>query len=286
MKVDNCNEKIIEMQKMSDNIRLHTLKSLTNLGFGHYGGSLSIVETLGVLYGGVMNIDADNPHWEGRDYLVLSKGHAGPALYSALALRGFFPLEELMTLNENGTNLPSHPDRLRTRGVDATTGSLGQGISIAAGIAKALKMDNMENRVFCIIGDGEINEGQCWEAFQFIAHHNLNNLVIFLDYNKQQLDGYIEDIIKPFSFEEKLRSFGYETVTVKGNDIKSIYEAVKDRRNSDERPLFVILDTVKGQGVECIERIPNSHHLRLSDTLKREIEEAIEKLEKGVEQDV
>ena len=121
--MDNCNEKIIEMQKMSDNIRLYTLKSLTNLGFGHYGGSLSIVETLGVLYGGVMNIDADNPHWEGRDYLVLSKGHAGPALYSALALRGFFPLEELMTLNENGTNLPSHPDRLRTRGVDATTGS-------------------------------------------------------------------------------------------------------------------------------------------------------------------
>lgn len=281
--MDSCNERIIEMKRMSDNIRIYTLKSLTNLGFGHYGGSLSIVETLGVLYGGVMNIDTDNPCWEGRDYFVLSKGHAGPALYSSLALKGFFPLEELMTLNENGTNLPSHPDRLKTRGVDVTTGSLGQGISIAAGIAKALKMDNKENRVFCIIGDGEINEGQCWEAFQFVAHHNLNNLVIFLDYNKQQLDGYIEDIIKPFSFEEKLKSFGFDAVTVKGNDIKSIYEAVKDKRKPDDRPLFVILDTVKGQGVEYIEKMPNSHHLRLTDELKREIGKVIEELEKGVE---
>ena len=179
--MEKNNEKLKEMKKMSNNIRIHTLKSLTNLGFGHYGGSLSIVETLGVLYGGVMNLDVNNPNWEERDYFVLSKGHAGPALYSALALKGFFPLEELMKLNENGTTLPSHPDRLKTKGVDATTGSLGQGISIATGIAKSLKMDKKENRVFSIIGDGEMNEGQCWEAFQFIAHHNLNNLVIFLD---------------------------------------------------------------------------------------------------------
>lgn len=282
--MDSCSsEKLKEMKKMSDNIRIQTLKSLTNLGFGHYGGSLSVVETLGVLYGGVMNVDIDNPHWEKRDYLVLSKGHAGPALYAALALKGFFPLEELMTLNENGTNLPSHPDRLKTKGVDATTGSLGQGISIATGIAKALKMDKKENRVFSIIGDGEINEGQCWEAFQFIAHHNLNNLVVFLDYNKQQLDGYIDDIIKPFSFEEKLRAFGFETVTVKGNDIKAIYENVKEKRKEDEKPLFVILDSVKGQGVEFIEKMPNSHHLRLTDELKKEIEKVIEELERGVE---
>ena len=281
--MEKNNEKLKEMKKMSNNIRIHTLKSLTNLGFGHYGGSLSIVETLGVLYGGVMNLDVNNPNWEERDYFVLSKGHAGPALYSALALKGFFPLEELMKLNENGTTLPSHPDRLKTKGVDATTGSLGQGISIATGIAKSLKMDKKENRVFSIIGDGEMNEGQCWEAFQFIAHHNLNNLVIFLDYNKQQLDGYLENIINPFSFEEKLKSFGFEVRTFKGDDIKAIYEAVKDKRKNNEKPLFIILDTIKGQGVECIEKMSNSHHLRLTEELKNEIEKVIKKLEREVD---
>ena len=234
------NEKVKEMKKLAANIRINTLKSLTNLGFGHYGGSLSIVEILAVLYGGIMNIDAKNPHWEDRDYFVLSKGYAGPALYTTLALKGFFPLEEIYTLNQNGTNLPSHPDRLKTKGIDATTGSLGQGISIATGIAKALQIDKKNNRVFCIIGDGEINEGQCWEAFQFIAHHNLNNLTVFLDYNKKQLDGAL-------------------------------------------KPLFVILDTIKGQGVEYIEKLKNSHHLRLTDELKREIEKAIKDLESEVE---
>ena len=279
----DCNEKIKEIKKLATNIRINTLKSLTNLGFGHYGGSLSIVETLAVLYGGIMNIDSKNPHWEGRDYFVLSKGHAGPALYATLALKEFFPLEEIYTLNKNVTNLPSHPDRLRTKGVDATTGSLGQGISIAGGIAKALQIDKKSNRVFCIIGDGEINEGQCWEAFQFIAHHNLNNLTVFLDYNKQQLDGTLEEIIKPFSFEEKMKSFGFDVVTVKGDDIQKMYEILKEPRKNDEKPLFVVLDTLKGQGVEYIEKMENSHHLRLNDELKQEIEKAIKDLESEVE---
>ena len=279
----DCNEKIKEIKKLATNIRINTLKSLTNLGFGHYGGSLSIVETLAVLYGGIMNIDSKNPHWEGRDYFVLSKGHAGPALYATLALKEFFPLEEIYTLNKNVTNLPSHPDRLRTKGVDATTGSLGQGISIAGGIAKALQIDKKSNRVFCIIGDGEINEGQCWEAFQFIAHHNLNNLTVFLDYNKQQLDGTLEEIIKPFSFEEKMKSFGFDVVTVKGDDIQKMYELLKEPRKNDEKPLFVVLDTLKGQGVEYIEKMENSHHLRLTDELKQEIEKAIKDLESEVE---
>ena len=169
MKNCNCEEKLKEIEKLASKIRINTLKSLTHLGFGHYGGSLSVVEVLAVLYGGVMNINPEDPNWKGRDYFVLSKGHAGPALYATLALKGFFPVEEIYTLNQNGTNLPSHPDRLKTKGVDATTGSLGQGISIATGIATALKMDKKSNRVFSIIGDGEINEGQCWEAFQFIC---------------------------------------------------------------------------------------------------------------------
>ena len=276
-------EKVKEMKKLAANIRINTLKSLTNLGFGHYGGSLSIVEILAVLYGSIMNVDAKNPHWEGRDYFVLSKGHAGPALYTTLALKGFFPLEEIYTLNQNGTNLPSHPDRLKTKGIDATTGSLGQGISIATGIAKALQIDKKSNRVFCIVGDGEINEGQCWEAFQFIAHHNLNNLTVFLDYNKKQLDGALDEIIKPFSFEEKMKSFGFDAVTVKGNDIEKMYDILKVPRKNNEKPLFVILDTIKGQGVKYIEKMKNSHHLRLTDELKQEIEKAIKDLESEVE---
>ena len=187
-------------KKFARDIRINVVKMLNNLGFGHYGGSLSVVETLAVLYNDVMKYDPKNPDWEDRDYLVLSKGHAGPALYSALALKGFFDVKDLLTLNVNGTHLPSHPDRLKTKGVDVTTGSLGQGISIASGIAKGLKILGKDNKVFCIIGDGESQEGQVWEAMQFIAHNDLNNMVVFLDYNKQQLDGYLEDINRPYSF--------------------------------------------------------------------------------------
>lgn len=272
-----------EIKKLAKDIRISMLKMLLNLGFGHFGGSLSVVETLAVLYGAVMKIDPKNPNWEGRDYMVLSKGHAGPALYAALAIKGYFPKEELMTLNVNGTHLPSHPDRLLTKGVDATTGSLGQGVSLATGIAMAEKLSGKDNRVFTILGDGELNEGQCWEAFQFIAHHNLNNLTVFVDYNKLQLDGTLEEIIKPFSLTEKFRAFGFDSVEVKGDDIEGIYNLLKNPRGENERPLAVILDTKKGQGVKYIENLKNSHHLRLTDEVKAEIEKAVAELEGEVE---
>ena len=272
-----------EIKKLAKDIRLSMLKMLLNLGFGHFGGSLSVVETLAVLYGAVMKIDPKNPNWEGRDYMVLSKGHAGPALYAALAIKGYFPKEELMTLNVNGTHLPSHPDRLLTKGVDATTGSLGQGVSLATGIAMAEKLSGKDNRVFTILGDGELNEGQCWEAFQFIAHHNLNNLTVFVDYNKLQLDGTLEEIIKPFSLTEKFKAFGFDSVEVKGDDIEGIYNLLKNPRGENERPLAVILDTKKGQGVKYIENLKNSHHLRLTDDVKAEIEKAVAELEGEVE---
>ena len=272
-----------EIKKLARDIRISMLKMLLNLGFGHFGGSLSVVETLAVLYGAVMKIDPKNPNWEGRDYMVLSKGHAGPALYAALAIKGYFPKEELMTLNVNGTHLPSHPDRLLTKGVDATTGSLGQGVSLATGIAMAEKLSGKDNRVFTILGDGELNEGQCWEAFQFIAHHNLNNLTVFVDYNKLQLDGTLEEIIKPFSLTEKFKAFGFDSVEVKGDDIEGIYNLLKNPRGENERPLAVILDTKKGQGVKYIENLKNSHHLRLTDEVKAEIEKAVAELEGEVE---
>lgn len=272
-----------EIKKFAKRIRIDVLKMLVNLGFGHFGGSLSVVETLAVLYGAVMKVDPKNPDWDGRDYMVLSKGHAGPALYSTLAIKGFFEESELMTLNINGTHLPSHPDRLLTKGVDVTTGSLGQGISIAAGIALAERLSGKDNRVFSIVGDGELNEGQCWEAFQFIAHHNLNNLVTFVDYNKQQLDGTLEEIIRPFSFVEKFNAFGFEAVQVKGDDIEGIYNLLKDKRSEKQKPLAIILDTKKGQGVKYIENLKNSHHLRLTDEIKIEIEKAIIEIEKEAE---
>ncbi|MEG1468438.1 MAG: transketolase [Hafnia sp.] len=268
-----------EVQRYATEIRIETLKALTNLGFGHYGGSMSVVETLAVLYGAVMKIDPAQPQWPERDNFVLSKGHAGPALYSALALKGYFPREELATLNENGTHFPSHPDRLLTRGVDATTGSLGQGVSIATGMALAHRLAGRKNRVFCILGDGELNEGQCWEAFQFIAHHNLNNLTLFIDYNKQQLDGTLDEVIKPFDLNAKFSAFGFDVLSVKGDDIAAIYEAIAPVRSGEQRPRVVLLDSIKGQGVPYIEQLPNSHHLRLTEDIKAEMQKAIATLE-------
>ncbi|WP_312688126.1 transketolase [Kosakonia sp.] len=268
-----------EVRQFARDIRVATLKSLTHLGFGHYGGSMSVVETLAVLYGDVMRIDPADPDWPQRDYFVLSKGHAGPALYSTLALKGYFPQEALQTLNCNGTRLPSHPDRLKTRGVDATTGSLGQGISIAGGIALGHKLAGRPNRVFCIVGDGELNEGQCWEAFQFIAHHKLNNLTVFVDWNKQQLDGELDEIICAFDLEGKFRAFGFDVCTVKGDDIAGLLAAVKPVLPEDARPRLIILDSIKGQGVPYLEALSNSHHLRLTDEMKQALNETIKQLE-------
>lgn len=270
---------LADVTRFARDIRMETLKALTQLGFGHYGGSMSVVETLAVLYGDVMHIDPGDPDWAERDYFVLSKGHAGPALYSTLALKGYFPMEELATLNQNGTRLPSHPDRLKTRGVDATTGSLGQGISIAAGMALSHKLAPRRNRVFCIVGDGELNEGQCWEAFQFIAHHRLNNLTVFVDWNKQQLDGELDDIICTFDLAAKFTAFGFEVVKVRGDDIAGLQAAVKPIRSGDQRPLVVILDSIKGQGVPYLEQLGNSHHLRLTAQSKPALEQAIAQLE-------
>ncbi|TNG94239.1 transketolase [Pasteurellaceae bacterium USgator11] len=275
---------IDKLQHFANDIRIQLLKSLLNLGFGHFGGSLSIVETLAVLYGGIMKIDPQQPDWAERDYFVLSKGHGGPALYATLALKGYFPLAELMTVNQNGTRLPSHPDRLLTKGVDATTGSLGQGISIAAGIALSHQLRGLPNRTFCILGDGELNEGQCWEAFQFIAHRKLNNLYTFIDYNKLQLDGALTSIIDPQNLEQKFVAFGFDVVTVKGDDITELYRTLSLRtalalQQPNSKPLLIILDSKKGQGVPYIENLANSHHMRLTAESKQAIELAIQQLE-------
>ena len=188
-------EKMKELRVFAQEIRVEALKTIGSLGFGHVGGSMSVVEALAVLYGSVMKVDPKNPRWEDRDWCVMSKGHAGPAMYATLGLKGFYPLEQAYTLNQPHTNFPSHTDRTKTPGVDLTTGSLGQGMSTATGAALANKVDGRANHVFVFVGDGECDEGQVWEAAQFAAHYKLDNLVCFVDSNKRQLDGSVDDIM-------------------------------------------------------------------------------------------
>ncbi len=263
----------------SAQIRLETCKMLAHRGFGHLGGALSIVETLSVLYGEKMNIDPKRPNWQGRDYFILSKGHAGPSYYSTLALKGYFPTDVLYTLNENGTNLPSHPDRLKTIGVDATTGSLGQGISLAVGIAKALKLNKQNNKVYSIVGDGECNEGQVWEAFQFAAHQKLDNLLVFIDENRKQLDGLTLDVNNPFDLRAKMEAFGFYALRVNGSSEKAISEAIDDCFAHPGQALCIVLDTVKGQGVVYFETLIDNHHIRFASESKAELDKAIIELE-------
>ncbi|WP_078543688.1 transketolase [Litchfieldia alkalitelluris] len=274
----------MELARFRDSIRLLTLKELHHLGFGHYGGSLSIVEVLAVLYGKVMKLNPAEPDWEGRDYFILSKGHGGPALYATLALKGYFPEKELYTLNKNGTSLPSHPDRNLTRGVDMTTGSLGQGISVAVGVALSHKLSARKNYTYCVVGDGELNEGQCWEAFQFAAHHKLNRLVVFIDDNKKQLDGPTKDIIDPLDFEEKLRAFGFYTMKVDGSSLEEIEAAIgRGKVESQGMPIGIVLDTIKGQGVPFLEQKADNHHVRPNAEDEAAILEMISELERRVE---
>lgn len=194
-----------ELRKFATNIRLNTLRTLNHLGFGHYGGSLSIVEVLAVLYGEIMPMTPEIFAARDRDYFILSKGHGGPALYSTLYLNGFFDKEFLYSLNTNGTKLPSHPDRNLTPGIDMTTGSLGQGISVATGLAYGQRIRKSPFYTYAIVGDGELNEGQCWEAIQFASHQQLSNLIVFVDDNKKQLDGFTKDICNPGDFVENFQ---------------------------------------------------------------------------------
>lgn len=279
-------EKYFELEKFSDQLRIEILKMLKWRRYGHLGGSLSIVELLSVLYNVYMNVDPKNPNKEDRDYLVLSKGHAGPALYSALALKGFFDKDMLYTLNEIGTNLPSHPDRLKTPGVDATTGSLGQGTSIAAGLGYSLRMENSKRHVFLICGDGELNEGQVWEAFQFITHHNLHEVVVFIDKNNMQLDGNTKDVLNPFDLSEKIKSFGFEVQEVNGSNIEEIDKAIEKAINNSNKANCIILDTVKANGFPYFYNRVDNHAPKFNKEIDNKTDEIISYLENKISKGV
>lgn len=262
-------------------VRIDILKMLEQAGQGHLGGSMSIVELLAVLYQHHLHIDPSNPTMEDRDRVVLSKGHAGPAWYATLAEMGYFPRKNLLTLNASHTHLPSHPDRLKTPGVDMTTGSLGQGVSSAAGIGLGLRMKHSNRHVYVIVGDGELNEGQCWEAFQFIAAHQLHECIVIIDDNKRQLDGYTKDVMNPFSIEAKMKAFGFETRKVKGDDLDGIDEALTWAQQQNQA-VAIILDSIKGQGLARYEAMKDNHSVKFNDELKALNAHYIEQLERIV----
>lgn len=221
---------------------------------GHPGGSMSITDIITFLYFNWLNIDANNPKKEDRDIFVLCKGHASPALYAALSMKGFFPKEELSTLRQMGSHLQGHPDRKRTPGVEMSTGSLGQGLSVSVGMSLALKLDEKSNRVYAVIGDGELQEGQVWEAMMAAAHYKCDNLCVFIDNNKQQIDGNVEDVMGIEPLFDKVKSFGWEVFKIDGHDFNQIEDALISAGKVKGKPTAIIANTIKGKGVSFMEK--------------------------------
>lgn len=253
------------LEALAWRIRLLTMHQIGKRGFGHAGGALSIADLLAVLYGRVMHYRSADPEWEGRDRLICSKGHAGPALYAALSLSGFFPIEWLDTLNQPGTRLPSHCDRLLTPGIDMTTGSLGQGFSAAVGQALGLSLRGMTGQVFTIVGDGELNEGQIWEAAMFASHRRLNRLIAFCDWNKKQLDGDTSKVLDIPNIAERFAAFGWLVWQIGGHDLDTLVDTIEAAQQArGDCPRMIILDTVKGSGVPLIESMEPNHHVVLT----------------------
>ena len=268
-------EEILLLEEKCKKVRALIIKEIATVGTGHVGGSLSEVDTLVLLYNKVMNIDLENPKKQDRDRFVLSKGHGGPGLYAVLCERGYFPEEQLYTLNQSNTNLPSHCDMNRTNGIDMTTGSLGQGFSAAVGMAKASKILKDNAYIYTMVGDGECQEGQIWEAALAASHFKLNNLIAFVDYNKLQLDGPLSEIITMAPMEKKWEAFGWNVYSVDGHNISEIYDAIMSAKENKDKPTMIVLNTIKGKGVKFIEDLGfKNHSMALTEELvKKALEE-------------
>lgn len=243
----------MELEQIACQIRVHIINMLEKSQSGHPGGSLSSAEILTALYFKEMNIDPTNPKWEDRDRFVLSKGHAAPVLYAALAEKGFFPKEELNNLRKVNSMLQGHPDMKGTPGVDMTTGSLGQGLSAAGGMALAAKIDKKDYRVYSIIGDGESQEGIIWEAAMFAAHYKLDNLTVFLDNNGLQIDGTNDEVMNIEPIDDKFKAFGWNVLKIDGHSINEIIKAIEEAKNTKGKPTMIIAKTFKGKGVSFME---------------------------------
>ena len=267
----------LKLQKIAAKIRLGVIEGTYHAKSGHPGGSLSIADTLAYLYWEEMNVDPANPEMEGRDKLVLSKGHCAPALYAALANRGYFPVEELQTLRHIGSRLQGHPNMNDTPGVEMSTGSLGQGVSAACGMALASKLKGDGSRVYTILGDGEIEEGQVWEAAMFAAHYELDNLCAIVDNNGLQIDGPVDEVMSPYPIPEKFAAFGWHVIEINAHDFGQIEAAFAEAKTVKGKPTAIIQKSIKGKGVSFMENQAGWHGKAPND---EQYAQAMEDLEK------
>lgn len=255
--MDNARKK--QLQSTACKIRMGIIEGVFNAKSGHPGGSLSIADVMTYLYFSELNVNPQDPHWEKRDRFVLSKGHAAPALYATLAEKGFFPMEELKTLRHTGAMLQGHPNMKSTPGVDMSTGSLGQGISCACGMALAGKLDKKAYRVFAVLGDGELEEGQVWEAAMFAAHKKLDNLIAIIDNNNLQIDGSVDDVNSPYPIPEKFDAFGWHVIEIDAHDFDQIENAFCEAKTIKDKPVAIIQKSIKGKGVSFMENNVSWH---------------------------
>lgn len=271
-------EQLLTMQRTANAIRLHAIEAVHSAKSGHPGGSLSAADILAWLYFAEMNVDPQNPAWEERDRFVLSKGHATPAYYSALALKGYFPVEDLKTFRHTGSYLQGHPDMKNIPGVDMSSGSLGQGLSVAVGMALSAKLSNYKWRVYALVGDGEIQEGQIWEAAMFAGSRKLDNLTVIVDNNNLQIDGTIDEICSPYPIDKKFDAFNFNVIKIDAHNFSEIESAFNTARTTQGKPTLILAKSVKGKGVSFMEnavgwhgKAPNDEQYNIAiDELKKE----------------
>ena len=269
-----------ELEIMADKLRLHVVKMTHAAKSGHPGGSLSAAELMSVLYFSKMRHDPSNPDWEDRDRFVLSKGHVAPVLYAALAEAGYFPVEDLMTLRKIGSKLQGHPVRGKVPGVEMSTGSLGQGLSMACGIALAGKMVGKDYKTYCLLGDGELQSGQNWEAAMFARQYGLSNLIAIVDRNRLQITGNTEEVISLDPLPEKWRAFGWNVIVANGHKVRQVIDALDKAGRSTRNPTMIILNTVKGNGVSFMENQVGFHGKACND---EELAKAVAELEERIQ---
>ena len=268
-----------QLSVLACKVRMGIIESTHAAKCGHPGGSLSAADMITYLYNKELNVDPANPKWEGRDRFVLSKGHCAPGLYAALAHRGFFPVEDLITLRKVGSYLQGHPNMNTVPGVDMSTGSLGQGISTACGMALAAKVKGQSHRVYTLLGDGETQEGQVWEACMFAAHYKLDNLCVIIDNNGLQIDGDITQVMNPYPYKEKLEAFGFHVAAIDGHDFDQIEAALNEAKTVKGQPCAIIMKTVKGKDVSFMENQAGWHGVAPNDAqLEQAMAELTDKL--------
>ena len=270
----------LQLKKIANEVRKNIVTGLHSAKSGHPGGSLSAADMVTFLYYEEMNVDAKNPKNPNRDRFVLSKGHAAPVLYGVLAEKGFIPKEDIVTLRKPDSYLHGHPDMKHTPGVDMSSGSLGQGVSTAVGMALAGKMDHKDYRVYTLLGDGEIEEGQVWEAAMFAGHRKLDNLVVIVDNNNLQIDGTVEEVCSPYPIDKKFEAFNFHVIVINGHDFDEIRNALNEAKNTKGQPTAIIMNTVKGKGVSFMENQVNWHGAAPND---EQFAVAMEELEKAGE---